>query len=110
MAVGPIPLRTADCMNRTPPRSDVGERRCGLRRKGTTLARTYEWIGCIVLALALYGLLGGWEAMRGGTAGSYEVVWLTFPISLAYWFPLLIPFSTYIVIARWTGVTMFRHS
>lgn len=48
--------------------------------------------------------------MRGGTAGSYEVVWLTFPISLAYWFPLLIPFSTYIVIARWTGVTMFRHS
>ena len=110
VAVGLLPLRTAGCMDRTPPRSDVGVRRCELRRKGTRVARTHEWIGCVVLALALFGLLGGWEAMRGGTAASDEPVWLTFPISLAYWLPLLIPFTTYVVIARWTGVTMFRYS
>ncbi|SPO35921.1 uncharacterized protein PSFLO_01392 [Pseudozyma flocculosa] len=36
--------------------------------------------------------------------------YLVFPHSLAHFLPLLIPLTTYIVIARWTGEKHFRHS
>ncbi|PWN48802.1 hypothetical protein IE53DRAFT_370297 [Violaceomyces palustris] len=32
------------------------------------------------------------------------------PYNLAYFLPLLIPLTTYLVIARWTGEKHFRHS
>ena len=37
-------------------------------------------------------------------------VYLRFPYSAVYFLPLLIPLTTYIVIARWTGEKHYRHS
>lgn len=36
--------------------------------------------------------------------------YLDFPHSLLYFLPLLVPLSTYIAIARWTGEKHYRHS
>lgn len=37
-------------------------------------------------------------------------VYLRFPQSCIFFLPLLIPLSTYLVIARWTGEKHYRHS
>lgn len=39
-----------------------------------------------------------------------ESIYLRFPYNLIFFLPLLIPLSTYIVIARWTGEKHYRHS
>lgn len=60
-----------------------------------------ELVGYATLAVTAYGLLGGWS--EGGH-------WLSLPHCLAYWLPLLIPFTTYVIIAHWTGMELFRYS
>lgn len=60
-----------------------------------------EFVGYATLAVTAYGLLGGWANVGH---------WLSFPHCLAYWLPLLIPFTTYLIIAHWTGMELFRHS
>lgn len=57
--------------------------------------------GYAALAILAYGLLGGWAA---------DSHWLSFPHCLAYWIPLLVPFTTYLIIAHWTGMELFRYS
>lgn len=37
-------------------------------------------------------------------------IYLRFPNSFLFFLPLLIPLTTYIVIARWTGEKHYRHS
>lgn len=67
------------------------------------------------LLVVSWGLLGGWESPHKVTAQpSVEEVtilsWLSFPVCLAYLIPLLIPITTYVVIAHWTGSELFRYS
>lgn len=42
--------------------------------------------------------------------GSGDHPYLNFPHSLLYFLPLLVPLTTYITIARWTGEKHYRHS
>lgn len=98
-------------MRSTPSRGEGVVQQCRDRKRLARVARLLEW-GCYAaLVLSLFGLLGGWDSLRSRTnLSDLDGAWLTFPINLAYWLPLLIPFTTYVVIARWTGDTMFRHS
>lgn len=67
------------------------------------------WLGT-VLELGSYCALGAamWGLMGGYDAG--DKTWLAFPQCLAYLVPLMIPLTTYVVIARWTGEKLFRHA
>lgn len=90
---------------------DIAVQQCRARKRTARLARVLEW-GCYTaLAINLFGLLGGWELLWSTryTSRAYDI-WLWFPFNIGYWIPLLIPFTTYIIIARWTGDTMFRNS
>lgn len=74
-----------------------------------------EFVVLVSLLVVSWGLLGGWERPHKVTAQpSFEEnffpSWLSFPICLAYLIPLLIPITTYVVIAHWTGIELFRYS
>ena len=69
----------------------------------------------VSLLVVSWGLLGGWErTLKAAAQPSVEQIsdipWLSFPICLAYLIPLLIPITTYVVIAHWTGNELFRYS
>ena len=61
-----------------------------------------------LLALSLWGLLGGWEWRNWRDISHHG--WLEPPTCLAYLLPLLIPFTFYVIIARWTGEKLYRHA
>lgn len=42
--------------------------------------------------------------------GYTSPIYLRFPYNCIFFLPLLIPLSTYLVIARWTGEKHYRHS
>src|SRR5690242_12039726 len=44
------------------------------------------------------------------SSGHPGPIYLRFPYSCVFFLPLLIPLSTYLVIARWTGEKHYRHS
>lgn len=92
------------------PRSEKRIGQCQQRKRIARVARYMVWSCYGAVAFSIFGLLGGWEAVRNFTPEIHHPTWLDFPNNLAYLLPLLIPFTTYIVIARWTGDTMFRHS
>ncbi|CAD6971282.1 unnamed protein product [Tilletia controversa] len=62
--------------------------------------------------LGIFGLVGGSEWLTGSVVVAIEgeVVVMRWPFSLGYFVPLLVPLSLYLVIARWTGDKLFRHS
>lgn len=69
----------------------------------------------VSLLVVSWGLLGGWErTLKAAAQPSVEQIsdipWLSFPICLAYLIPLLVPITTYVVIAHWTGSELFRYS
>lgn len=81
-----------------------------LQRRGTLLlAGSLAFIGC-----GLFCLLGGVEGLlvdcHDTRSKADPHVYLVWPCSLAYFWPLIIPLGTYIVIARWTGYKHFRHA
>ncbi|KAK0548835.1 hypothetical protein OC845_003386 [Tilletia horrida] len=68
-------------------------------------------------ALAIFSLFGGWERIfltreegSDERGGDDDPVFMRWPFNLAYFVPLLVPLTLYIVIARWTGEKLFRHS
>ena len=63
-----------------------------------------------LLALCSWGLLGGWELHDCEHSSTVYRGWLAPPVCLAYLFPLIIPFSVYVIIARWTGEKLYRHA
>lgn len=67
-----------------------------------SVALISETICYLSFIVAAWGLLGGWDKT--------DQVWLAFPNCLAYLIPLLIPFTTYVVITRWAGEEMYRYS
>ena len=74
-----------------------------------------EFAVLVSLLVVSWGLLGGWEkTLEAAAQPSVEEIsnipWLSFPICLAYLIPLLIPITTYVVIAHWTGSELFRYS
>lgn len=70
-----------------------------------------EALAYVAVTLSLWGLLGGWETFTAHASQQQAGrAWLSFPVCLAYLAPLLIPFTTYVVIARWTGEKLFRHA
>ncbi|KAL9933326.1 hypothetical protein V8E36_008044 [Tilletia maclaganii] len=70
-------------------------------------------ISFILSTLAIFGIFGGWEWASGSSSTADEsgtTMMMRWPFSLAYFLPLLVPLSLYVVIARWTGEKLFRHS
>ena len=65
---------------------------------------------CIAVAATFgFGLLGGFEALFPPLEPSSDA-WMRPLYNIIYFLPLLIPLTTYLVIARWTGANYFVHS
>jgi hypothetical protein len=81
------------------------------------LDQTGKFIFCVSLSgivVGVFGLLGGAEVLFTPAATSSTpsppTTFLTWPVSLFYFWPLCIPLGLYLVIARWTGDKHFRHA
>ncbi|KAN0065869.1 hypothetical protein ACQY0O_001000 [Thecaphora frezii] len=81
-----------------------------LRRKRIAHALILAGIASLLGALHLLCPLPSWSSSSSPHHHPAAPAYLTFPHSLAHFLPLLIPLTTYIVIARWTGEKHFRHS
>lgn len=57
-----------------------------------------------------FGLLGGWERVLHSDVAVRQSRWLEPFYNLSYFVGLLIPLTTYLVIARWTGENLFVYS
>lgn len=83
-----------------------------LHRNGTLLLAG----SLVFLFSGLFCLLGGGEYLLGVVdPGAQSTthrtpIFLHWPFSLLYFWPLTIPLGTYLVIARWTGYKHFRHA
>lgn len=62
------------------------------------------------LIFGLFCLLGGVEGLFKSKTSKEEAIYLAWPFSLFYFWPLVIPLGTYFTIARWTGYKHFRHA
>lgn len=85
--------------------SSEGSSSYGLQKTGLLLT-----IGSISFVfLGLFCLLGGIESLWEVSNPSAPI-FLSWPFSIAYFWPLCIPLGTYLVIARWAGYKLFRHA
>lgn len=62
------------------------------------------------LFFGLFCLFGGVEGLFKHNKSNEEAIYLAWPFSLFYFWPLVIPLGTYFTIARWTGYKHFRHA
>ena len=64
----------------------------------------------LFLVFGLFCLLGGVEGLFKSKDFKEEAIYLAWPFSIFYFWPLIIPLGTYFTIARWTGYKHFRHA
>lgn len=73
--------------------------------------RTADSLIAASISLLLFGLVSLLITTDSTPSSDHQrPVFLQFPYSFIFFLPLLIPLSTYIVIARWTGEKHYRHS
>lgn len=96
-------------VDRQPPslKSKISSSSSHLQRQGLLITAG----SLLFLFFGLFCLLGGTERLFLFEENKREeAIYLSWPFSIFYFWPLVIPLGTYFTIARWTGYKHFRHA